>query len=906
MTTLARSLRCLGSAVLLLAAACGGGADPKPSVTSPPTPPPTPVATTLVMQSGDGQQGDIGTALAARPTVQVRDASGTVMAGVAVAFTVDSGGGSLAATSAVTGADGNASSGVWTLGTSVGTNVVSASVTGLPSVRFRAAALLPITRTLVDTQTIASSGGVIRYAKAGDPLSGLTITIPARSFPTATQWTVRADSSIAVTLPTDFVQVGPVLSISNGQDYADSVMTVTTPMRVASTLAIAPFYFDPQTGTLEAIPLAARTDSSATFATRHFSNDMMALPRNAPSAGSLRVTRSMSFGTVNVVWVGIPRARLVGSFSSTFRPGADDWEFVNYGDYVNADGICEGMSITAMYYHYFVRAGSGAPLFRRYDQSLANQWDNVQGIRFAGSVQGDYVQRFYAGIDQVQSLIDEGLARGAAVEDLTSMWILLTLKLNQRPVLLGLQSSSDGHAVVAYAATHAGTRTEVSFADPNFPGQVRKMVFEAGVLTPVTLQVNAAAAAASYNRAYPLGVSGEIPIDQISRRWTEFRQQRAGADRYPATYRHEVYNALTDRWTELGDTVRTTSARVEMRFICPGCPLKTPSPIADEQVNEVWNEAGSAWVTDKSLDVSAGTTKFLAVAKGYANFDPQAAGTPGFIDAKPFTVIARVFSVVAEQQTAPVGVDLDFTARPNGIGGANPRFRWDFGDGTAPLLLTNDSTATHRWNRNGTFIITVEMRDATGTLVARLRFSVVISDKASFVWGFIEAAVQRSTLPTDGIGTLRSDTLIFMRMSQWMARLTATPEDHGLLIFGRPNGGAKCKAVAILDHWGAARDADTIRSIESIGGIVGSCGDEDYTGSLDLPSRTNGPLTGLASPVVSPETLLLPGGSINAMNSVDGANTAFLRGTFVLNVRYSTGIGTYTVVFEAIRSKPDD
>ena len=459
MTTLHRHIRRLGAAVWLVLSACSG-ADPKPSVTSPPTPPPPPpppVATSVVVQSGDGQQAETGRPLAVRPTVQVRDASGTAMAGVAVAFAVDSGGGSLAATSAVTGTDGTASSGTWTLGTSLGTNIVTATVSGLPAVRFRATATLPVTRTLVDTQTIARSGGVIRYAKTGDPLSGLTITVPAQSFANATQWTVRADSSIAVTLPPDFVQVGPVLVISNGQNYADSVMTLTTPMRIAASVAVAPFYFDPQTGTLEAIPLVARTDSSATFATRHFSNDMLALPRNAPANGALRANRSMSFGTVNVVWVGIPKARLVGTFSSSFRPGTDDWEFINYGDYINAKGNCEGMSITAMYYHYFVRAGGGAPLFHRYDQSLANQWDNVQGIRFAGSVQGDYAQRFYAGVDQIQSLIDEGLARGGAVEDLTALWILLTLKLNQHPVLLGLQRPGSGHAVVAYAASYTGT-----------------------------------------------------------------------------------------------------------------------------------------------------------------------------------------------------------------------------------------------------------------------------------------------------------------------------------------------------------------------------------------------------------------------------------------------------------------
>jgi hypothetical protein len=909
MNRLQRLIARTGIAALLVLAACGGGdstGSVAPPTTTPPTPPPAPVATTLILQSGDGQQADIGTPVAIRPTVLVRDASGSAMSGVAVTFAVDSGGGSLASTAAVTGADGTASSGVWTLGTNLGANVVSATVTGIQPVRFRAVAMLPSTRTLIDTQTVSPNGGTLRYTKPGDPLNGLSIKIPARSFPTSTRWTVRADSTIAVPLPPDFSQIGPVLVIANGQNYADSTMIVTTPLRVASTLAIAPFYFDQVTGALEPIPLVDRTDSSAAFGARHFSNDMLALPRNAPAGGALRTSHSMSFGTVNIVWVGIPRARLIGSFSSSFRPGADDWEFINYGDYINANGNCEGMSITAMYYHYFVREGGGAPLYHRFDQSLPNQVDNVQGIRYVGSVQGDYAQRWYAGINQVQTLIDEGIARGATVENFASTFILLTLKLTQHPVLLALRNATKGHAVIAYAATSTGPHTEISFADPNFPGTVRRMSFESGILTPVSMQTNATVAAESYDRPYALGVSAEVPVDQISRRWAEFTQKKAGADRYPANYRHEVYNALTDRWSTLGDTVRTTSDRLEMRFICNDCPLKTVGGVPDEQVNEIWTERGDEILTNKSLDLSLGTTRYLAVAKGYNDFNPSARSKPGFIDAKPFTVIARIFKIAAEQTTAPADVDLDFTALPAGIGGANPKFRWDFGDGSAALLKTGDSTATHRWSRNGKFTVAVELSDASGTLVARAQVIVEINDKASFVWEFAAITQQNATLPAAGIGSLRADTMIFMRATQWMAGLRSSPVDYGLLIFGRPNGGAKCNAVAILQRFaGGAENHDAPSTIENFGGIVGSCGDPDYSGNLNLGSLTNGPLTGLAAAVPSPTVLVPPGGSINATNSAVPGQTPVLFGTFVLNVRYSTGIGTYTVAFSALRDKPD-
>jgi len=422
----------------------------------------------------------------------------------------------------------------------------------------------------------------------------------------------------------------------------------------------------------------------------------------------------------------------------------------------------------------------------------------------------------------------------------------------------------------------------------------------------VSLQKNASAGAEAFNNAYPLGVSSEVPMDKLSTRWTQFAQKKAGVDRYPGTYRHEVYNALTHRWTTLGDTVRTTSARLEMRFICPGCPLKTLSPVTDEQVNRIWSAKGDEYLADNSLDLVAGTTKYLALGMAYAEFDPASRSTPGFVDAKPFTVIASVFKVDAAQTTAPPGVDLDFIARPAGIGGSNPKFRWNFGDGTAALLKTGDSTATYRWTKFGKFNVTVEMSDASGTLVAKAQVVVEISNKASFVWAFETATVQSSTLPAGGIGSTRSDTLVFKKASDWMTALESFPDFHGILIFGRPSGGAKCNAVAFLDRFAAGgRFADTLQSASSLGGIVGSCGGAEYTGNLTLGSLENGALTGLAAAVPSPTFLVLPGGSINATHKKDSLGFTVLDGTFVLNFRYSTGIGTYTVAFRAVRFKPD-
>jgi hypothetical protein len=81
---------------------------------------------TLVLVSGKGQTGTPGTALSNPFTVKVADANGSAVSGVAVTFSVASGGGTLTATQVTTNGQGLASS-TLTLGASAGTNTVTAA-----------------------------------------------------------------------------------------------------------------------------------------------------------------------------------------------------------------------------------------------------------------------------------------------------------------------------------------------------------------------------------------------------------------------------------------------------------------------------------------------------------------------------------------------------------------------------------------------------------------------------------------------------------------------------------------------------------------------------------------------------------------------------------------------------------
>ena len=89
----------------------------------------TGVPASVRLFAGTGQSARAGLAVATPPAVLVLDAGGRPVPGIAVSFGITEGGGSLAGSSAITGADGVATVGQWRLGVS-GVNTLDAAVEG--------------------------------------------------------------------------------------------------------------------------------------------------------------------------------------------------------------------------------------------------------------------------------------------------------------------------------------------------------------------------------------------------------------------------------------------------------------------------------------------------------------------------------------------------------------------------------------------------------------------------------------------------------------------------------------------------------------------------------------------------------------------------------------------------------
>jgi adhesin/invasin len=145
--------------------------------------------------AGDDQSAPAGTAVPIDPSVRIRDADGNPLPGIPVKFAVTAGDGEVSGETPLTGSDGVATVGEWRLGGQVGSNTLSASVSGQSlsgsPVVFSATAVpgtVSAERSTVTANpaTIGASNGssastitVTARDAFGNPVPGVEVTLAA-------------------------------------------------------------------------------------------------------------------------------------------------------------------------------------------------------------------------------------------------------------------------------------------------------------------------------------------------------------------------------------------------------------------------------------------------------------------------------------------------------------------------------------------------------------------------------------------------------------------------------------------------------------------------------------------------------------------------------------------------------
>ena len=150
-------------------------------------------ATTMAISAGNNQSKSIGTAVTVKPAVLITDAFGNAVTGTTVNFAVGSGGGSVTTPNPTSNASGIATVGNWILGSTLGTNQLIATATGLTGspLTFTATATAGAATTVaisagdgetadVDTN-IGISPAVLVTDASGNPVSGVTVVFAIAS-----------------------------------------------------------------------------------------------------------------------------------------------------------------------------------------------------------------------------------------------------------------------------------------------------------------------------------------------------------------------------------------------------------------------------------------------------------------------------------------------------------------------------------------------------------------------------------------------------------------------------------------------------------------------------------------------------------------------------------------------------
>jgi hypothetical protein len=311
--------------------------------------------------------------------------------------------------------------------------------------------------------------------------------------------------------------------VENGGGYSANDMLITLPVKIPEGKFAMGFLYNEKTKILEGMPLTAESATSITVATRHFSSFVISI---------------------------IDKFKLKKDIDTSFRPGIDDWQFINYGSFIAPEGHCAGQSVSAMWYYYNQPDGKDLTLYGRYDNNgkspaTPGLWlDDSRGYRLASMVQEDmdwdsWASQLFAN----QRGVDDELAWDC---------FAYSMQFLKQPQYVGLDSDDGGHAIICYRIKDGN----LYVADPNYPGNTeRRIEYKSSKFTPYESGANKAAIDAgksiSYTKIGYVAQSSRVDWNKMNQRWTEFKNGTIGNGKFP-NYR-VVYQDEKGQYKDLKD-----------------------------------------------------------------------------------------------------------------------------------------------------------------------------------------------------------------------------------------------------------------------------------------------------------------------------------------------------------------
>ncbi len=568
----------------------------------------------------------------------------------------------------------------------------------------------------VTTKTIGSGGGTITVSMPGTPVDGLEVVVPDSAYSSSETFTITYSEIISHEFGTNFNPISPMITIKCDGGYSDKLMNITVPVAIPAGHIPIGFMVDKSTGKLEGIPVESVTSNSITLSTRHFlSGNMLRAEASALKSGMGLINTG-----ANIIITSLAESMLKGltSISSGYKPGTDDWEFVNRGSFIAPGGHCAGQTFTSMWYYYEMKAAEG-DLFEKFSNLAGYDKDNARGYRFSSVVQedldfgGTLNDFLWANVDlnpetdKLKMYTIAGAMLVTGEPQAIGIYRIKGHKANGKPIY-------GGHALVCYAASISGGK--LSIADPNKPGLVQEIDYVNDKFQPYVAMANAEAASDPYPFITYSAKTALIEWDKIGQRYGEllnFTVGTVGANKFPEytiMVKGKVDKELTDNFSIDSDTLRTEVELPDayMYFNVNGKKLVRHVMVNEKgQTINTWDNVGSYTILKPGLNVIG----FDIYAKKEGAVDKAGNLRNLFVDFKWYNIYYSKLRISPNPIAAEPGKDVEITANTDGTAPKNAKYVWNFGDGSKEVTLQNDSTVVHKFSKKGEYTVTVTLID---------------------------------------------------------------------------------------------------------------------------------------------------------------------------------------------------
>jgi hypothetical protein len=415
-------------------------------------------------------------------------------------------------------------------------------------------------KTEIADKTISASGGEIIINDTGNPLNGLTVDVPANAYAEDRRFTISYSAITSFDCGPYFHPVTPLITISNGGGYSATPMTINIPVVVPPGQFAMAFLYNHKTGELEGMPFSESDENHIKVVTTNFSNTQ---PNELAGLGA-QVNAATDVPLSSIVVSTIDTPALMKDYVTPFKPGTDDWQFVNWGSYIAPGGHCSGQVMGLLWYYHNKKLKGNPSLHGRFDNDGINKtpglWqDDVAGYKFCSMLQLDWT---YDGNKLITAWQNN---------DTRTMWAFAyAMRVTDQPQLciIGTWKDDSRHAILVYGMK-AG---KLLVNDPNKPGSENPHIFydpNNGTFTPYFTGLKAGDPGMQWPRILYYAKTMVGSWKTATTHWQEIANKTIGDDKFPpytivALNEQDEFVPLTDGFTvPLGGTLT-------IRVRCPG------------------------------------------------------------------------------------------------------------------------------------------------------------------------------------------------------------------------------------------------------------------------------------------------------------------------------------------------